>query len=286
MNREDPLDVIAFDTASEFLDTAASNLYAREDINNSMISLVDTIVEDQGFFSEPFHFAAVRNKNGAQIGFLVHAKPEGLLTCGLDVSHADLVYEWAMSEVGLPNRISGNPDLIAELAQRLIVEHGVTISIQNLWNVYRIDEVPEETEQTSGLLRPAEGTEESLIRAWGESYASEKPAFISIADFYSRKLRRGELFVWDDEGVKTIITISGKTNNGLRISSAYTPPQFRGRGYAHAAVTTVCRNAMHNGTRFVTLTAEDQDPVEKLYRRIGFYSIGQQSSYVFGPDKD
>jgi RimJ/RimL family protein N-acetyltransferase len=63
---------------------------------------------------------------------------------------------------------------------------------------------------------------------------------------------------------------------GARIGPVYTPPAFRGRGYARAAVTAACVNLLGRGARSIFLFTDAANPTSNaLYRKIGFAPIGR-----------
>jgi predicted GNAT family acetyltransferase len=91
------------------------------------------------------------------------------------------------------------------------------------------------------------------------------------------------MYVWDNNGPTTLITLSGFTENGVRISAVYTPVEHRGHGYASIAVAKMCDELFAKGYSFVTLVAIDGDPAEKIYRRLGFKKIGSRACYILMP---
>ena len=95
-------------------------------------------------------------------------------------------------------------------------------------------------------------------------------------------VERGLLHLWDDAGARCVVTASGLTPNGARISAAYTPPEFRGNAYATSAVAAVSRGILEGGKRFCVITADIGDPVPNaIYRKIGFRPMGQRALIHF-----
>jgi predicted GNAT family acetyltransferase len=98
-----------------------------------------------------------------------------------------------------------------------------------------------------------------------------------------RKLEENLAFVWDNHGVRSIATVSAQTNNGVRISSVYTPEEFRRLGYASATVATLGRKDLNSGRKFVTVSVDDSKEYEKLYADLGYRQIGVRESYKSFP---
>ena len=61
------------------------------------------------------------------------------------------------------------------------------------------------------------------------------------------------------------------TPNGVRVGYVYTPPPFRGQGYATAAVATLSQRLLERGRRFCCLYADLANPTSNaVYERIGY----------------
>ena len=81
---------------------------------------------------------------------------------------------------------------------------------------------------------------------------------------------------------ESFVTMSGNTPNGVQISSVYTPPEFRGNGYASNAVAAASRGALAAGAAFCVLFA-DPEPAQpaRIYRSIGYRPIREHLVIVF-----
>jgi predicted GNAT family acetyltransferase len=95
-----------------------------------------------------------------------------------------------------------------------------------------------------------------------------------------RKLDSGELYFWHENGARTMVTISGRGMPAPRISSVFTPQECRGRGYASQAVSAVCEALRADGAPYVVLTATHGLAAARIYKRLGFYPVGERHSYT------
>ena len=89
--------------------------------------------------------------------------------------------------------------------------------------------------------------------------------------------------MWDDCGPTTVLTVSGSTDNGIRISSVFTPSHLRGRGYASSAVARLSNDLLDQGKRFVVLITRNEDYSERIYHRLGFKKIGKRVCFNLNP---
>jgi len=86
-------------------------------------------------------------------------------------------------------------------------------------------------------------------------------------------LERSLFRVWDD-GVVVSFAGYGEGGDTARIAPVYTPPRFRGRGYASALVSGLSRELFERGKRAIFLTTDVANPTSnRIYQRIGFRPV-------------
>jgi hypothetical protein len=142
-----------------------------------------------------------------------------------------------------------------------------------MWSLFRSDAVVA-PRSAPGTLRLGDESDWSWISRCAPDYTQATNTPVDVTGFLERRLRRGELHIWDNAGPKSIVTISGNTPRGVRLSGVYTPTEFRGRGYASNAVAAVTRMSLDTGADFCVLFA-DCDPSQpaRIYRSLGYQPI-------------
>lgn len=72
------------------------------------------------------------------------------------------------------------------------------------------------------------------------------------------------------------------TPHGARIGYVYTPPEWRGRGYASACVAGLSQRVLDSGRRFCFLYTDLSNPTSNaLYQRIGYEHVCNVIDYEF-----
>jgi RimJ/RimL family protein N-acetyltransferase len=144
-----------------------------------------------------------------------------------------------------------------------------------------------------GRPRSATPADAEAVRAMVAAFVREalphRTAFAErAADRAVARLGQDEgLCVWDVDDVPVAITRIGDLVAGARpIMSVYTPPEYRGQGYATALVAALTRDALASDTAVVNLAADvDHAFSTALYERIGYRRVGEQASWrVARPD--
>lgn len=279
------VEVIVHTDAVAFQGRCRDWLIEKEAQNNSLISIVDLIAGDSRVFSAPFWLATVE-ENGEVTGCGVHAKPDGLVLSDMPERAYDLVFQSVNHVIGPPHRIVAPDRAMARyFASRWADADNLQLSRAEHWNSYWLKSLVRPKGMTAGRLRLGRDDDLDLVTVWGTAYGEEKPAPVDVAGFMKHKLEIGELYLWEDEVPTTIVTLSGRTNHGIRISSVFTPKELRGRGYASIAVATVCEEQFNSGSSFVTLLTQEGDPAERVYERLGFEKIGERFYYMLEPNQ-
>ena len=231
-------------------------------------------------FTGPYWFAAVENDNGDIIGCGTHNLPDGLWILETPESMLETIHRSVVDAVGVPHRIMAPQNVAKWLAERCSETSKARGRLQARWHTYRLDNVIWPVKDVPGELRKGRIGEEDLIARWGRAFGEEQPAPADVADFMLRKLSEGDLYVWDNTGAKTILSLSGREGKGIRISGVYTPPEFRCRGYTSAAVAALSHAKLCNGSEFVVLNVTDGNPAEGLYQRLGYRLIGSRDCFL------
>ncbi len=89
-------------------------------------------------------------------------------------------------------------------------------------------------------------------------------------------------YLWEDGAPVSMASHSGPTPNGIRIGRVYTPPDYRGKGYARACVAALSRLLLDSGYRYCFLFADLSNPTaDRLYQSIGYRPVAEAEEYEF-----
>ena len=143
----------------------------------------------------------------------------------------------------------------------------------------------------TGRLRTAGPDDVDLIHGWtvdfhGAAAAEERAP---EREQSMRKIERGLAWLWVDDvdGIEQPVSYTGgavPVRGVHRIGPVYTPPQFRGRGYASACVAQVSRLKRHAGATEVCLFTDQANPTSnKIYQVIGYVPVADTVNLAFVP---
>lgn len=270
------LKLVTYKDAEHFLSRCEKWLLERSDIHNLMYSAAILISRESPVFDGPYWFGAIENDKGDIVACGNYNSPDGLYISEIPECMLGAVHRSLVETVGVPHRIMAPRVTAKRLADQCSDTNGVCGRLQARWHTYRCDKLIWPVSDVAGELRNGRDDDEDLIARWGHWFGEEQPAPVDASEYMLRKLSEGDLYVWDDVGAKTVLSLSGRAGKGIRISGVYTPPEFRGSGYAAAAVAALSQAQLSNGRDFIVLSVTDGSSAELLYQRLGFRLVGSR----------
>jgi hypothetical protein len=267
------LRVVQHREAGTFLERAESWLLEGEAENNILLSVAYLLEQGAKPFLEPAYLATIEDGNRV-VGCAMRAPPDGV--------YLTEVPDGAMPAVATQLRASSAvlPEAIGPEAAAVEFAHcwsGRDWTLNSRFYQYKLEAVIAPRKAAPGALRLGTTADLPLLAVWAADYRSEIGSKADVVAFFTTMVERGLLHVWDDDGARSVVTASGLTPNGARISAAYTPPEFRGNAYATNAVAAVSLSILEGGRRFCVITADVADPVPNaIYRKIGFRPMGER----------
>lgn len=156
--------------------------------------------------------------------------------------------------------------------------------------IHQLD-TPKPIAKTSGSLRLATESDRNLLVSWSEAFETEAlENHDSKSDYqlwFNGHLKRGSIFVWQDQVAVSMAVCTGATPNGIRINVVYTPPEFRGKGYATSCVATLSQKLLKKGYKYCFLFTNLANPISNhIYSKIGYQPVCEISNYAFKPELD
>lgn len=144
----------------------------------------------------------------------------------------------------------------------------------------------------NGAMRSFVESDRQLALQWTKLFIAESnlPRKENDAQMMASIDRRiaskdGGYFFWDVDGeAVSMAAAGGRTPNGVRIGPVYTPPAFRGKGYATALVADLTTVSLDRGLKFCFLFTDLANPVSNsIYARIGYVPVVDCTMYDLEP---
>ena len=148
-----------------------------------------------------------------------------------------------------------------------------------LYELLELAEIP----PTEGHLRQAGPRDRSLMILWTRAFQDEIGESANDTELrVDRALAAGQVWLWDQKGETTSMTVSREPAQGVvRLSGVYTPPEKRKHGYAAACVYALSTHLRGRGFRCILYTDLGNPTSNSIYRRIGYKAVAEALRYRF-----
>ena len=263
-----------YDNVEVFRSDVLGNLLKNEVLNNLAISI---LTESKARNTSDWLMATVADNGGITHAALC-AKPFNLLLYEADSHRRDGMELLAME---ISRLVADPPCVFAErgLARRFVDAYapGRAAAPEKSMVVMRLDELARYN-KAPGYCRELTVKDMYFVPFWERSFGEEcRTQVFPIPDIVSRvssRLGKGAHFIWED-GIPVSQAVHGRsTPGGAVINMVYTPPHYRGRGYATSAVAKLSGSLLDGGKDFCCLFADSGNPAAQgIYRKLGYYDV-------------
>ena len=229
--------------------------------------------------------------------FLYKTANEKLLLAGTQTpealsSHMPQVLDFIVQQ-GLEIKGIDAPTPMADRYVQLCqTELGQSWSLSLNKGVYQLDQVIPPP-ACPGHFRLAQAEDSAVLSAYHAAFVAESLPHKQSTDAnklqaVQQQIQAEQLFVWERDGqITSTAARKRETGSGTAISLVYTPPEWRGHGYASACVAALSQYLLNSGKRFCCLFTNLSNPTSnRIYERIGYTRIGTFAQYQRSLDHD
>lgn len=282
--------LVAFSSAEEFLGAAEPALVANEAANHLMYGLALRLQRYPERIKIAPYFAALYDDDGLA-GAALMTPPHHLVVLASDATAGQDVYDalardlrrggWPVPGVVGP---AAAALAFAKAWQRQTGRPYVLGVHERLYQLTQVLPPP----PPGGRMRLARVEEEDLVANWLyefhlEALPDEPTALSDHREAARIRLIDQDLYVWEDGMIVALAGHSRPTPHGMCIGPVYTPPRFRGRGYATALTAALSQRWLDAGKRFIVLFTNLANPTSNsIYQKIGYQAVCDLDLYRFG----
>lgn len=277
------------DIESFFVDNLAF-LEEEEAVNNLLIGIPKAIASASSAPAN-INLYSVKDDEDKTLFALVQTPPHNYLIYakeGLPPSVFQQIIPKLKAENIQASGVIGPEDIALAFAKEWQAITGQTWKIGLLQLIYQLDEL-KTIHISEGKLRLAQESDMDTLIQWWMGFAREAmndqdPIPNPKAIF--QKIRKKDLYLWEDGELVTMTAVGRPTRNGITVNYVYTPAEFRGRGYASSCVYMVSK-AMLEKYKFCDLFTDRTNATSnKIYKRMGYYPIKKFLEITFTSKHD
>jgi GNAT superfamily N-acetyltransferase len=282
------MEVLRYNDPAAFRRDGESVLLAHAARNNLPLGILQ-VLQDRPEVYPDFHLWMAVSE-GQPRGLALQTEPFNVvLVEPLEDDVVEALAEAAVVDAGpMPGVVANLPwaDRFAKRVTAMTGRSAERILHEGVWELTKVQEVP----TPRGAARVATPDDRDLLRAWLRAFAEEAlppehPWDEGHADLdIDLRLtgRSGGYRLWEDG---TPVSVSGHrevVDVGSRIGPVYTPPQYRGRGYATRLVTELSADRLAAGDPACFLYTDMANPTSNaIYARVGYVKVCDAAEYSF-----
>jgi predicted GNAT family acetyltransferase len=244
------------------------NAKAGQDTSKWFLATVKDVsgaVRLTAMMTPPFNLCLYETGNEPDDGILAYF--------GKELSATDTVIQGVITEKSLAGRFSSI--FMPEAEKKKTMD----------MRVYRLDEVGS-IPLSAGKLRLATEKDLCYLPYWHNYFSIDcglgAVDINNAVDKVRGLLAEETLYVWEDGSPVSQASIGRKTMNCAVVSGVYSPPYYRGKGYASSCVASLSRQMLESGYKCCSLFADLNNPVSNSsYMKIGYKPICDYVSINF-----
>jgi GNAT superfamily N-acetyltransferase len=258
-----------FNDAEAYLDRAAPWLLEREAEHGLFLGVAASLLGEHRFGS-PIYLATLEEGNRV-LGSAFRTPPfHAALTRLPARAEAPLADDMAAVYDRLPG-VQGPYREANAFAGEWCRRAGCRCSVAFRLRLYELTRVRFPPVRPPGRLRAARPSDLDVVRDWAAAFVTETGVDTRPEDYGEHLLAAGGLYLWEDARPRCMVGVNRASPNGATIGAVYTPREFRGRGYASAAVAELSQRLLDAGRRFCTLYTDLANPTSnRIYQAVGF----------------
>lgn len=135
-----------------------------------------------------------------------------------------------------------------------------------------------------GRARSAGEGDRATLERWHDGFAADVGAAVGLGAgaWVDAGLARGGIRLWEDGGRPVAMAVATLPVAGsVRVTTVYTPPALRGRGYAGAVTADLSARVTAGGEEAVLFTDLANPVSNGLYRGLGYEPLAEFEEYAF-----
>ncbi len=264
------------------------DVLVKNEIQNNLI-ISNCLRGKEGADTSHWLMATVNDTEGAPQLIALMTPPHNVVLYELtnnsnDIALDLLVHEAVSHGIRIPG-VLAEKSLAGRFSNKYSSAHGSIKEDVRKMRIYRLDRV-NEISFSHGKLRPAHHNDLYYLPYWNTAFHLDCGIeIIDVSDAVDKvkKLINDKiLYVWEDGIPVSQAAMGRKTLNGAVVNAVYTPPLYRGKGYATSCVGSLSQYLLDSGYKFCSLFTDLANPVSNsIYMKIGYKPICDYDEYKF-----
>ncbi|MBH8554325.1 GNAT family N-acetyltransferase [Nostocaceae cyanobacterium CENA357] len=270
-----------FDNIQEFWHSTQAYLLQHQVENNVLLSISHTLLHNpERYLGKPY--LAIVQTSGEILAVAIRTPPQKLILSkaknmdALRLIAQDLRQEQLPGSMGL----AFEAEIFSQTWQALTGQFYQPSVVMKIYQLMAVQTVS----TARGYLRLATEGDRSILIKWLSAFLSEIDEAVSedVEHQVDNRLKQQNTYFWVDSTPVSVASSKQVLPTIGRINLAYTPPEYRRKGYATTCVAALSQKLLDQGCRHCFLIADLANPTANhIYQAIGYRPLSDWHEYSF-----
>lgn len=274
-----PATLVTHASARAFLDRAGPWLLQREAEHNLLLGIAHRLAEKERLPDDVL--LATVEQDEAVVGCAFRTPPWKLGLTGMPTEAIEPVVDTVAGRYETLPAVLGPEAIAGAFAEAWRARTGTSVTPGMRQRIFQLTRLREPANRPPGGMRAATAADHRLVADWVEAFTADAGVPLH-EDMIRERIQDGAFHFWDHDGPKALAGWSGRTPHGVRIGPVYTPPAWRGRGYATALTAELSSTMLREGCTFCFLYTDVGNPTSnRIYQKIGYEPVCEVMDFHF-----
>ena len=274
-------------SAEEFLWLNEAHLLKNESLNNLILGRTQSLIQKHGMGEQPLFFYLTHNEQVVGQGIRTH--PHKPLIISEMTAAALSVFTRTLKGMGIELTSVRGPHTASPLFAKYWTQHSGKLKQLDLRQaVYEVTDVIM-PDHDQGLMILATTAHEPIVFEYvlgfiQDCFPNDPHPQERAREMCDRHLRNQSLFLWKNthQNIVSMAAVVRESKTASTLSLVYSPPRFRGAGYASRLVASLSQVRLNQGKSRCNLLADLANSTSNsIYQKIGYQKIGELHRYAF-----
>jgi len=281
------MNVVQYTNAQAFCEKVLPHLMQHEAENNLMIGILLRLADGTGKWGDEPPVLCAIEEQGQVVAAALQTPPYNLQLTRMDEAMMTCLVEHLRVSSHVPPGVMGPETVAAGFVKYWTAGTPLRAVHEKGLGIYQLDKVIPPV-HSAGSAEWATQEDAALLIEWIREFNNLTGADRrSAEEIVKEGLAQQRYWVWKTLHPVSLASYSGPTPNGMRIGSVYTPPEYRGKGYASTNVAALSQYLLDSGRQFCYLFTDLANPISNsIYQKIGYRLVCEFASYRFESTKE
>jgi len=276
------MEIVDHKTAGDFLGRAGPWLEEAEAENNLILGIASSLVDcPERYGAGP---CLITVEHGRRVvGAALMTPPRKLMITRSSVPALGALVEYLHETAAAVPGVLGPSPETEDFARRWAELTEKSSRLEMGQRIYQCDGVIHPT-YSPGHLQPATEADFPLLVRWQEAFNRDVGLVLheDTKSIVRKRIADGQSYVWENGQVTSMASWARETANGVAVNMVYTPPEFRGKGYATSCAASLTQLLLDSGRARCFLHADLANPTSNgIYQRIGYRPVCDYQEWSF-----